>query len=989
MAHATVALNVSRVSGLNRISRGKVVTVAPRAGVIQAGFRQLFENGARIDGAIISPAPFPNERMRLSPLGQIRVDLPSTELFDVYADDAKTPIFFYIAGQNGIFSDSLYPNEGESHEAALKRLAFFNRAAITLIKEAGIDPRILHCVDWPTALTIAYGKLDPALHATKTLFTYMDARFQGLFPSGSLAITGLTDPNFNKKYLDYWERQISLAQLGVLLADNTVVSSYHHIQEVLSGRRSDGKDWGKFGEVFRTAQNTGALRYLFHSHLSVPSLTGLDMDNPGLQELDTLLHMALAYQGAYTAVSPLPPDQVSQQHLVHDAARGSSTVDYTGLAYLQEVLNSPAVSPEDKSLIRSICVDFGSIEIAKALFAPVKTIGRFAKAAPKTPKDQDKLNAAQAFVGNVFKSLRSFDIDWGVFKQVVQNTFYGKPQSVIKLDAIVPHEFSSTDQAVTKAGMEHIGKSETPYSPFMLLTMAGGLGQRFGFQILFDAEKKTINIQKHLLSPQIIAALEEMGARTAVDERMDEVFLVPAKKYMELEQLFNTPFLELLSEGIKNISKEDEDHAFYLPKGTYTPQGLKYSLFEQQARALVKLSNIAGKKIFWTVMTSDDNDAMVRAFFGSNLVDGKYFGVLGQEMVKFFPQGNYPLVAKNGASFDIRFKDTGEVYSAANGHGGFYGIAQRAIDAIKEEHDHAVTDVMGCNIENLLFNLRLGDPNFIGAWVGRKISRGDMVVGLAATKSAPTEAMGILAEANNIEQVIEYNHPTFTAEKAFAYLSEKKGEVFFVRDAGDNILALDVKGLKAIFKPTYREVNWAEQLDWNKKKEVFGQKSMLEDGFALLSLRDVPHDCELFETLIVQGKLQRTGKTFLLNALGNVRLKYSQGNTNIFLVDARYIGLICDYKRASVREEHKTGTTPYQDLTKVERSIFGPFTEVVAYEHLLTVLRDFGGSIGISVVEGAREDCFEPAKVANDVPRALSALQRLAALHPELDWGKI
>ncbi|MGB9613034.1 MAG: hypothetical protein ACPL4K_02500, partial [Candidatus Margulisiibacteriota bacterium] len=395
---------------------------------------------------------------------------------------------------------------------------------------------------------------------------------------------------------------------------------------------------------------------------------------------------------------------------------------------------------------------------------------------------------------------------------------------------------------------------------------------------------------------------------------------------------------------------------------------------------IAKLSNETGKKIFWTIMTSADNHSLIIRYFQSTLKDGKYFGILEPNQVLFIAQENYPAIKKDNETVDIYITDSGKLYTAAGGHGGFYTVAKAASDEIKNKFNHQVEEILACNIENVIFNYRMGDLDFIAGWLGFKHRRNDQITGLATIKSTPQELMGILAKGDNVEQVVEYNHPNFSVFRAFAYES-KKGDIYFVKDNRNRILILDYSNLKKIINGSAEEENWMTTIDFDKKTGE-SRGGRLVSGFTLLGWGEISENDELYLTdsqvdvvTISKGPYR---KNEIEGIVGKPLLKYRLGNTNIFVISRSFVDLVCNYPEISLSEEYKTGDTPYPNVKKIERSIFGPLANIRAYENLI------GEMIGISVVEAPREECFEPIKTERDIEGVKTALENFFKLHPEL-----
>ena len=944
MPRARVSLNLSNLS-VKLEHRPYVVTILPEARRgFPLGFRQLFAS-PRYDRIIEAPADAAKVR-HLKNCGQITVATPfARENAEVFADDLKEPVVFYITNDNFI-REFLYPHEGEDPATTVKRIAFFNRAALVLLKEAELNPRILHCLDWPTALAIAYQKRSPEFSGLtgKTLFTCLDPSFPGVFPGHLRGLLGLGEgaqaEAFFNKYLEFWG-EASLAKLGTLLADHTVTGSREIIHEILATEKPG------FPGIFRQLQSEGRLHFVFHSTASLKALERLNLEDPSPTELDTLLNLATVYQVRYDRLSPLPKlESMSPADLRRALQRmivngEANAIDFSALAALKLILKHPFFTPEQRVLIGKVGHDFGSMELIRFLSTHLEKMEH-----PQThPEEKEALKQR---IAGLLEQIERLDLNWGLFRRIAERTFGSDAKPFKRLEAITPYQLTAGHPDIEKAGAELLRSGDTAYSPFMVLTMAGGLGARFNLSLTINPETGEVTVPE----------------------------AVPASL---------RPYVETLTAEMKQRKID----TLPLPKGLYILPGQPYSLFEQQARAIAKLGHGIGKKIFWTIMTSRENDRLTELYFESNLRDDKYFGVLERDLVLFKTQEDLPAIKNLEGQQDIFITEAGEVYTAAGGHGGFYGAAGDALAEIEQRFGHRVQEILACNIENVLINHQLGSEIFISRWVGYKRLQGDQVTGLAAAKYSPREQMGILARGDNVEQVVEYSHPSMSVFRNFAYESEKRGEVFFVRDSQNQVQVMDRDCFEMIFKVPVENENWMTAVGFDKTTgQIKGEK--LLPGYIPVGLDEITHKDTLLPTQLIDGRISPAGSPILgqdmEKLLGRCKLKYDLGNTNIFVVGADFVGLVQEHPELALAEEHKPGKTPFEEhgVQKIERAIFGPLANIMPYESLEEVDQRFKGSLGISVVEAPREDCFEPVKFPSDVEVVRKALEDLLQRQPDL-----
>jgi starch synthase len=112
-----------------------------------------------------------------------------------------------------------------------KRFAFLSRAALQFCKDIGFKPDIVHAHDWQTALAPAYLKIwhwdDQVLGAAASVLTIHNIGYQGKYPAGAYAYTGLQPENFtDRKFEDHGA--MNYLKGGIHYADmvNTVSPNY-------------------------------------------------------------------------------------------------------------------------------------------------------------------------------------------------------------------------------------------------------------------------------------------------------------------------------------------------------------------------------------------------------------------------------------------------------------------------------------------------------------------------------------------------------------------------------------------------------------------------------------------------------------------------------------------------------------------------------------------------------------------------------------------
>ena len=217
------------------------------------------------------------------------------------------------------------------------------------------------------------------------------------------------------------------------------------------------------------------------------------------------------------------------------------------------------------------------------------------------------------------------------------------------------------------------------------------------------------------------------------------------------------------------------------PKGTYD-LGLEShkSIFELLCDNFKRAKEQYGVSVPWYIMTSRENDEQTKKFFEEK----NYFGY-GKENVKFFKQGELPMLSEDGK---VLLAEKGKIKEAADGHGGVFEALYKN-NMYEDMKNKNIKMIFISGVDNVL--AKLIDPEFIGATIANnKESAGKSVV-----KAYASEKVGVYCKKNDRIGMIEYTE--ITPEMAEA--RDENGEFLY---GESNILCnlFDISVLERISK---------------------------------------------------------------------------------------------------------------------------------------------------------------------------------------------
>ena len=263
---------------------------------------------------------------------------------------------------------------------------------------------------------------------------------------------------------------------------------------------------------------------------------------------------------------------------------------------------------------------------------------------------------------------------------------------------------------------------------------------------IIDAAKTVSEIDLELVTK--LYKMAASGAREEQEGRFDPIPVTDASK---LDEKTRAKYIRTGEKLIRNgefaavtmAGGQGTRLGHNGPKGTFDIGVRERSLFEIQAKRLLRRAAISGKgrQIPWYIMTSTENDPATRRFFEDN----DYFGY-DPKNVKFFTQFMLPMVDFSGkivrsAPFHVKL--------GADGHGGIFR-AMHAKGIVADMRARGIKYAFVGGIDNVL--VKLCDPLFIGF----AYENGYKCAGKSLIKRDPYEKAGVFCLKNGKPYVVEY-----------------------------------------------------------------------------------------------------------------------------------------------------------------------------------------------------------------------------------------
>ncbi len=169
-----------------------------------------------------------------------------SEPISIHRTFIEKDIPVYLVEKANYFDRSeLYGTKEGNYRDNSERFIFFSRAVPELIRHLDLTPDIVHCHDWQTALVPLYIRLNrdsvQAFQSIRTVFTFHDLSYQGIFWCYDMQFTGLSWDYFRPDRLEFFG-DLNLLKAGIIFSDALTTVSDAYCQAVQTLQHGQGLD---------------------------------------------------------------------------------------------------------------------------------------------------------------------------------------------------------------------------------------------------------------------------------------------------------------------------------------------------------------------------------------------------------------------------------------------------------------------------------------------------------------------------------------------------------------------------------------------------------------------------------------------------------------------------------------------------------------------------------------------------------------------------
>ena len=220
----------------------------------------------------------------------------------------KLPVYF-IEHHAYFDRGALYTSVDGDYPDNAERFAFFAKAALETCRVLKLQPDIIHCHDWQTALIPAYLKVvlshDPSFASIGSLMTIHNLAYQGLFASEAMEFLQLPPHTYSPDGIEFYGR-VNYLKAGIVYADLVNTVSPRYSQEIQTPEYGCGLD----GVLRHRSQDVyGILNGIddrewnpAHDRLIAARYTAADLSGKAVCKRDLLATFGLSSQWMDTPV---------------------------------------------------------------------------------------------------------------------------------------------------------------------------------------------------------------------------------------------------------------------------------------------------------------------------------------------------------------------------------------------------------------------------------------------------------------------------------------------------------------------------------------------------------------------------------------------------------------------------------------------------------------------------------------------------------------
>jgi starch synthase len=169
-----------------------------------------------------------------------------TEYATVWSARLAPKIPIYFIEHPGYFArESLYTTVDGDYPDNAQRFVFLAKAALETCRALDLQPDIVHCHDWQTALIPAYLQTtlrqDAVFRSVGSVLTIHNLAFQGLFPPDVMEFVQLPWHTYSPDGLEFYGR-VNYLKAGIVYADLINTVSRRYSQEIQTAEFGNGLD---------------------------------------------------------------------------------------------------------------------------------------------------------------------------------------------------------------------------------------------------------------------------------------------------------------------------------------------------------------------------------------------------------------------------------------------------------------------------------------------------------------------------------------------------------------------------------------------------------------------------------------------------------------------------------------------------------------------------------------------------------------------------